>query len=378
MKKSTALFIVAIGFYSTLAAECCFGPEAGAEYLFFRPSFDNLQYVVVDPRPYAPPPTVPAPGLPQGTEQYGPIGNLKELHPSYHSGFRAMLGLWFCEKTRDIRAIYTWLHTTDSKTVRPTPGSGGLWAIGVIEANVLIVPPYEQTILFNSGSPTSIDALAKSSLKLQYDAVDLQLGMRQTVGCDLWARGYIGVHFVNWQHTFNTFYQGAQHPGVTPATNPDDYDFLARTINAQVRRSGRAWGIGPRLGGEVSYDIWSWFGVTGRLAGALLTCERQAKYFQFLFGFTPATDAVSEDFNWDVSTDWEWVVVPEIEARVGLKFHYCFAGCLPVSAEIGYEFISYIDFVPVGPFFREDKQVSLVRCSSFNLHGLYVAFRGRF
>lgn len=372
------------------------GLEGGAELLYMQLTRCDLEYAVADPRPYTRiNPISPTPQ--EDTEEFGPVGAIRTINPDYKVGFRIMAGIVDRCQCSDLRGIYTRLHAHDAIRLGPGDSSvadtfgavpsggvgnanGGIWASELIDSDPTRNPQpiFFQSILFNpSGNPAlpfEVPAEAHARLEIDYDSFDLQVAVRGSAGCSLWWRTFAGLHFTWIDQLFSVIYQGTEHVNITPA---ESGNFQSRAVFGYVRRTGQAWGLGPIAGGEGIFQICQGFGITGRAMLGVIAGERKTKYFQKYLSIFSASGVIDQNRIYDIDAKYESLVAPVVGARLGFSYNGCCkeGGNMSLAVSIGWEWLSYINLVPVGPRFRMDKQVQNLDNATLSLSGLYLSGR---
>ncbi|HVV67865.1 MAG TPA: Lpg1974 family pore-forming outer membrane protein [Gammaproteobacteria bacterium] len=252
--------------------------------------------------------------------------SVQNVNPSYDFGFRVGLGYIFPDSGNDVQL--SWTHFQDTNTNSTGIGDNEVLVTG---AGVPLINPN----IF--GDEIFGDASANTSLKNQFDAVDLTVGQYVNIGTRLQTRLFGGLRYAyvqqNQTSNYGAFYQ---------RENRDD-PFLVYgerdTFNSKFN------GLGPRLGFQAAYNVWDCFGVTGSVAGSLLVGKVKS---------SSDTDIVvdvedrrrDEPFSFDINSSSNvWRVVPELDARLGLNYTWTVGTNSALTLEGGYQVTQYFNAV---------------------------------
>ena len=298
---------------------CCGSFEVGAQAIYLRPTSCDFGFVIADDRPYNP--NGSSINNQNANNAKLPQGHHKGIDPDYEWGFRVSLGYVFDCLCYDVRLEYTYLHTHDKSDVF-APENGSLWPtyahpryMGFAQTTGEDPQTFAQTPIFSfEGNP----AHAHSRVKFDYDAVDLQFGSRSRKGCNLWLRGYAGLHFAN---------------------------------------------------------IDCGFGIGAHFAAAILAGETDGKMVQHHVRAWDAPNApVNVDETLDVPHKSRNVLFPYFKTSLGINYLWCCGDCFNLVAEVGYEFSTYINVLNQFRF-NDSRGTGAASCNSFNLDGLYISLR---
>lgn len=159
-------------------------------------------------------------------------GKLKLIDPSFRwdCGFRLGAGFNIPHGQWDIYVNWTRLLTGAHKHVRASADGGLLpvWAFPAGQLNIGLVSE------------------AKAFWKLHLNIIDVELGKEFYVGKKLSLRPHLDVRtvFVNQHYTV-------------------DYNGINPTIFDQIKIRGNYWGVGPRAGIDMQWNIWKGFSIYG-------------------------------------------------------------------------------------------------------------------
>jgi hypothetical protein len=374
----------------------CGGFEVIGEFLYIRPHMCDLNYAIEDNTAFA---AYPLNALAviqtEASDIALPIGKEHGICPDYEAAFRVGLGYLFNCGCNDITVTFTRLCTTEHSHVA-AQGDGGLWA-------TYGHPRFMQLRLNNPGfvsNFTSLDGVAlpaeaKERARIEYNMVDGVVATRTMKGCDLWLRGYAGIRWaqicvnkcVDYQGSVASFFIANDGAGVANAQQ------FAGNLRSDPHSRAEVWGVGPRVGMDLRYDIACGFGLGAHVGASLLVgeaCYRFAQDINYsdieyspvfaaqlpLTTDFPFTDLNETAFNAPVSvhSNSHCHLIPEIDARLGLNYLFCCGDCFSLLIEVGWEFVSYINAIARVAFDDETGHGREV-CESYNMDGLYASFK---
>ncbi len=360
------------GMWNPLATRCNGVIEVSGEWLYLRPTGCEHDFVIKDPRTF------------DSTSQNSiaafaahlPVGTARQVNPDYESGFRVALGFLLDSCNRDLRVSYTYHHPCHSAHVLGQSNTCGLWptymhpryAANVDGAGAVNAEAFETPLFSGTVSNTDIPACASSTIRLDYDAGDLQFGFRKCLNGNIAIRPYIGLHFMNLDDRHIACYQGVMYG--------NQVDAVVGAFATHVRWDKRTWGIGPLLGFDARYEIACGFGVGGQFGAAVLAGETDGTFTEtdrrtWSGNNTPLdVDEVSDVCHGD-----RHHLFPFMRARLGVNYLWCCGSCFKLFVEFGYEFNSYIN--AIGQIrFDDQRATDTSNCYSYNLDGLYLSVRG--
>lgn len=323
----------------------CHRFACGAEFLYLRPSHGDLLYAVTDARGSD---ILLASGF-----QARPVGPKNEIEPHYHPGFRVWLGWISLASCADFVGAYTRLHTGDSGRAVPL-ATGALWTTFQQINNT--------TILFNPGvasRPGQLPACARARASFDYDAGDLEVGIRACHSSGLWTRGFVGIHAFNLYHQLSAVYVGTSNPGNN-----------ANAVILHPKRSSQVWALGPEIGVEANYNAWCGLGLAGNFIVGMTAGAIQNKSLQRVnIRNLPGTSIIDQTMN--VSSQHNATVIPFMGSRLGVSY---VGNCwnLALKGEFGYEFRTY--FGPIrNTVYTGDRATSSKVAGNFSYDGFYLS-----
>lgn len=323
------------------------GFEAIGEFLYIRPHLCDLNYVIVDNTQLTAS-TVGA-ALPVG-KQYG-------VCPDYTPAFRVGVGYVYNDGCNDLTVTYAALWQSETKSVAATD-QGGIWM-------TFGHPRYLNARLNNasfSGSTAAIDARAESKLKVNYNAIDAVAASRRMDGCNLWIRRFVGLRWADIKVR-----EAVEYRGTTLGTLTDSQ---FATAQHEVLDRAHVWGIGPRFGADLRWDLICGFGI-GAHAGASILVGESGEHIAQHSVVAPVGSGVAVDQGLNVLDHTHCHLFPELDARLGVNYLWCCGSCFSLFVEVGYEFESYINAISRTRF-NDQAGTSHTACESFNLDGIYL------
>jgi len=292
--------------------------EITGEFLYMMPTLDDTYFVIES-----------------DVTTTSPNGTRLNNDFNFKPGFRVGGAYSLCECDADFSASYTYLKAKQNKTV-----SGDfLWAtVGSAD----LVSGFE-----------NYAGTASSRLNLLYERVDAsydQLAFK-CCGTDVYVK--LGLEAAFLKLNENYAYQ-------TNATS---------SIASTVHQSSRSWGVGPQIGFEFDYALFSGSSCSpGTLSlnvlstGSLLVGESH----------TTTQNTVAGVATVNIKDKKTTRIVPALHARVGLNYETTIS-CLDTAFGLGYEFSSYLRGLSRSEF-GDDVADGL--CSTnyynFDVQGLYI------
>ncbi|MCB1113596.1 MAG: hypothetical protein KDK62_02445 [Chlamydiia bacterium] len=297
------------------------------EFLYFKPSFDDTYFV-------------------NSTDDEIDLvahGTRYNNDFSFKPGFRVAVGYDFCNCScpGQLSASYSYLSASEHKSVS-----------GDALCPNLGIPRFMESLNEYTGT-------AESRLKLRYQRADLVF-VQPLCNCNCLKLSFKGgLEYANLKLEERAVYNGSVGEIVTLMS----YKSLSN-VDA----------IGPELGLVFDYPLIEGscecpgtLSLRGETTGSLLAADQKGYVMNTL---TLDTDP---QFGVKYNNQDSWRVIPALHARLGLNYAFALE-CFEGSAEIGYEFTSYIRGLC-----RANYSDDVAACKSFNqydnfdLQGLYVS-----
>lgn len=324
-------WLVALGLtlVNALHASCC--PVGSAQWgaceligqaLYMRPSSADLGF------------DIPSKPFSNDTSQSFIVGQEVGVCPSYSWGFRAGAGTLFNRGCNDVRLVYSYLRTDSRHSERTVDDvdEQGIWL-------TYGYPLFEQNLIQG--------ALVRQRVRLQWDAVDAEIGQRCKRGSHLTLRSHAGLHYADFFFNREVKVQGQ--------------------VDDHLNQGVRSFGIGPRIGMDVNYALICGFGVSGHVGAGLLAGEAKDS---IRYDFT-RSDAIDHVIRVDHRN--KHLLFSEFDASLGVRYLLCCCGCLALSTELGYEFRSYLGALPRTTF-NDRGATNQEPCEAFSMDGFYLNF----
>lgn len=298
--------------------------EVKADFLYFKPTFDDTYFVLDSPA------SIPT----------APSGERKNNDIDFKPGFRVGLAATVCgDKKLEIN--YSYLRANQHRTV----SGSNLWATRGR-------PDFETLFEDYAGS-------AESRSRVYYQNVEAYASQR------VWSCGGLNV----------TFLAGSEWAYLHLNENQI---YTRATLIGQVEQKSELWGIGPQLGFALDYDLCTSCGVfslkTSTTAG-LLVSQSQARgnNSTTTIGEAPVTTSLLDFHDEDT-----WRVIPAFHIRSSLNYGMDI-GCYRTNFEIGYEYNSYFRGLSRTEFIDDvgDAQ-SITHYYNYDVQGLFVGATVRF
>ena len=306
--KKTAVAVLAFGssavFAGTMGPVCAPGNvtvpcasqawDFGAQALYLKPSYSAYQYNQVSSN------TVTADGIGVRSTNYNENNNSNnwgwgfKLEGSYHFSTGNDLNL-------------NWYHLDHSVN-----NSGGFVALNTLNTEVQ-----------DSVNSYATNATAK------WDAVNVEFGQHSHFGEWKNIRFHGGVQYARVEADANLAVAGLTLGGVSVP------DFLGG-----VDLTSKYNGFGPRIGADYLYNWGNGFAMYANGASALLVGTQSFN--------TSAGALVGDDAVVDLKNGSATAVVPELEAKLGVKYTYAMAQG-DLSLDGGWMWVNYFNAVNAGP-----------------------------
>ena len=263
--------------------------------------------------------------------------SVSNVNPSYNLGFRVGLGYIFPDSGNDVQLAWTHFQNTVNSSTGIGDDAVLYTASGVPLINPNLHPRFDEPNFVG-------DVTANSSLKSQFDAIDLDVGQYVNIGTRLQTRLFGGLRYAYvQQNQDSSYYQYVDRINHEGEEDRRVFDFAEQdTYNSKFN------GLGPRMGFQAAYNVYDCFGVTGSIAGSLLVGKVKSDAttaYDINIGHrdedrdpTPYTPSFTSSSN-------VWRVVPELDARVGLNYTFTVGAASALTLEAGYQVTQYFNAV---------------------------------
>jgi hypothetical protein len=262
-------------------------------------------------------------------EANGVANNMYNINPQWGWGFQLEAAYYINSKS-DLDV--NWYHLNESTSGYLPQGSLFAGSAPGLYAGLVNVSPTWNAINIEAGQRFDFDAIKR-------------------------LRIHAGVAFANINNTFTNY------PQLYATGNP----IFITTDKISYN------GFGPRFGGDFDYSVWRGFGVYAKAAGSLLVgCAKQSVtgYQNFSFGGFPQLYSAGNYYQSHNS-----VVVPEVEAKLGLKYDHTFSHGI-LGLDVGYLWLTYLNAIvsQVGAS-QNNSVISASTTTNFDLNGLYFGLK---
>ncbi|MGE3953620.1 MAG: Lpg1974 family pore-forming outer membrane protein [Parachlamydiales bacterium] len=322
--------------------------EIQFDFLYLRTSASDYLYAIEDNRPFTTAAEV-ASRL--------PAGRSVRLDPDGALGFRGSLGYLTCRCSQDLTLVYSTLSDAEKEEKTPEALAGGFWPLFAHPRYMNQTPLYSPNLLDTDPARVLADG------SFDWDAVELQLGKRTKVRRCAQLRGFASLYYVHLRNGLDTAYEGF--------IDPSQDRFLA----AHVDFDGKTWGVGPRIGFDLSQRIWCGLGVSAHFAGGLLAGRMESKLFETVAETLGGLIQFEEELA--VLDHSRAILFPNISGALAVNYTYICENFFAFIAEVGYEYTSYINVVRDPTRYNDQRGTRTQNCGNFDLNGIYVRLKVR-
>lgn len=351
------------------------GVEVIAEYLNLRPCVPATDYLISDSRPFSEEDSsafTPF-SLPDGTRQ--------GIDPRRASGLRLGYAGVPRNGCGDVTVAYAGLWSTDRQNyVSPSSLpegsaqrlSGGLWP-------VFGHPRYLKYRLNDTsvtGNTVAVrGATALPELKVIYTCIDAEFGIRRILRCDYWMRLFFGIRGAGFQVKEQVLYKGV---AIIPGAVGDPSLVFQGQVH-EVKAKAKTWGVGPRIGFDLRYDIAAGVGLGAHGGVSILSGEAMNRWHQVFIAWPegPGIANATQHEELHFRGKKRFCLFPEVDGRLGVNYISCSGRRYFVIAEVGYEFTSFIKAL-VNSDFDDLAGTKATITRSFSLDGFYVSVKFRY
>lgn len=244
--------------------------------------------------------------------------------PDHEWGIRGDVAYLFAGNGRDVRFAWTRFHESDSDHYENIEGV----TLQAVADDIAIPADIFSTSIFTWDT-------AKGDFHDIYDAIDLVFGQEMEFGQRVNLHAFGGLRYAD----INTRVRGKFH---APYEIGDPGDEIG--VDALFSLRSDFEGMGPRVGMDTEIHLGGNFNLVGIFAGSLLVGDFDQRYsaFAVLENATENTVDVAE-FRRQLPS--KTTVIPELDARVGLKYTHPFSPSAAMGVELGYESTNYFNVV---------------------------------
>ncbi len=268
-------------------------------------------------------------------------------------GVRGDITYHFPGNGRDVQLIYTHLHDNESDSKNLIDGTD----LNAIDFD--IDNPQDANPPTNPLTNTWDTARGRSDN--DYDSIDLVFGQKMDFGQKVTLRAFGGLKYADIDMSDKANFTAE---ATDFASDPD----VVWTARAESRIASDFEGLGPRAGMDATVRLGGNFAVMGTIAGSLLVGDRDQKWDNFVTVVNTSDDS-SDTVSNSARLSENTIVVPEMDARIGLNYTHAFSPDTSLGLEIGYEVTNYWNA-------KDNSFVSFTDTMShdndFALHGPYL------
>ena len=255
------------------------------------------------------------------------------VDPEHDWGWQLDLAYLFAGNGRDVELSWKHLDTSDSDTAnRPASAfmSGPSLVTPIIASIVSTNPP-----VFVNGWDT-----ARGKSDYDYDHVDLVFGQKADFGQKVTLRAFGGLRYAQIDFKDEGYYLAQEVPVNGLQGNVDTAELYARS-------KSEFDGLGLRAGIDTKVRLGSNFSIVGTFGGSLLVGDRDkstsinGSYIDRNTGAGVPNAEFAATAT--IKTSDETLVVPELDARLGINYAWAFNPDAALEIELGYETINYFD-----------------------------------
>ena len=289
-----------LSLFFSLASLMAYGADhvSSVELLYFKPTLEQSYYSISGNHSFN------GANFPQGTRHNN--------DPGFQPGFRLEGIYGTCDRLHALDFRFAYFNESNTERISGTflfdtkgyPGDGA-----------------------QTPSDTFYSGIAKYTQHFIYYGADATLNRFSFFDCLENFSLILGLHFAKVQ---------MQERASSDGTSSDD-TILA--VTNRFRRRSHFWGLGPQLGFEYRYRLFSRCGIL-----SLGTNARAALLATHTWADLQYTSERTGDTSVHLNNDPLWRVNPTIDIKVGL-FYNCPFRCLNMTYEIGYEMLWYSDAV---------------------------------
>lgn len=269
-------------------------------------------------------------------------------------GVRGDITYHFPGNGRDVQLIYTHFHDNESDSKYLIEGS---------DLNALDLDVFSP---LDAGAPTNplTDTwdFARGRSDNDYDSIDLVFGQKMDFGQKVTLRAFGGLKYADIDTSDKARFTAE---AIDTAPDPD----VLWTARAESRIASDFEGLGPRAGMDATVRLGGSFAIMGTVGASLLVGDRDQKWDNYVT-VTNENDGSSTTQSNTYRISENTIVVPEMDARIGLNYTHAFSPDTSLGLEVGFEvtnywnakensFVGYFDsmshdndFALHGPYFR--------------------------
>ncbi len=175
---------------------------------------------------------------------------------------------------------------------------------------------------FEIGPDASPYFKANGIVNFKFNEVNGNYGQNIAFGDRLNTNFFVGVSYAQLCETLDYTYSGTLE---------------SHTVTRNIKTPSKFHGVGPQFGANFAYDIVRGFGISGKIAGAILNGQSYNKTTYTSSSYLLAGRGVSDPNIQTTTVNCISLIVPSLFERIGLSYTYEFAKHYIINAEIGYQ-----------------------------------------
>lgn len=248
-----------------------------------------------------------------------PIDNYT-VKSTYHQWFAADVTYAFAGNGRDVTLAYEGLYGNDSSSVSDPNG------------NLQSASNNDDTFIYGGDYDE-----AEGKTDVQYDAVDLVFGQKLNVGQHLQLHPFMGLRYAYIATQDKGLYSGGDFWQYNESDDP-----IGDDTTENFKMDNTFTGIGPRVGSDASVILGRGFSIHGRLGvSALIGSQKSSVKDTFSYLDDGTLETAASNFPSNSNT----VLIPEVDARLGINYKYNFDTTTDLDFEAGWQATNYFNVI---------------------------------
>lgn len=280
--------------------------------LYLKPGSNNLDYAY----------------FVSGMQPYNQSWHSQMLIPEHAPAFES--GFTYAIPKSSYSASVEWMHlrSSDAAYKQASESTDTL----TIE---FVAPPFEMS------PPVFGIKRADSNVKFNFDNIDINVNKSFEVSTHVRAKLFGGVNVLRINQKITTVF--SDFAGVLPTfysyALPADPSY-----SFQLQANSKYVGAGPDLGLNVEYDAIYGFGLVGQVFGTV-TAGTTSTQEQFTSTSARLTSVGIGTSKQEITTPNKTQVVPGVDGKLGVFYHYSGKGIATLALEGGYRLLSYANAI---------------------------------
>ncbi len=248
----------------------------------------------------------------------------RALEPDHEWGVRGDVAYLFAGNGRDVRLTWTHFHEVGEEEFHNVEGyTSTAIPTDITSPGAIFMNPITGW--------DEIDAKFYDN----YDAIDVVFGQEMEFGQRLSLHAFGGLRYAD----INTKVRGTYHSPLQTISGGNEVE-----VNANFSLRSDFEGLGPRAGMDTEIHLQGDLSIVGMFAGSLLVGDQDQNYNAFAI-IESQTMNSAQVMNFQRQLPSKTVVVPELDARIGLKYVHPLSPRTALGVELGYEVTNYFNEV---------------------------------